>query len=296
MTPREAFLAGFRRLKDAGVPDPDYDAAQLLAHVTGGNALSLRLDMDHVLSDDMTARYLDLLTRREQRIPLQHLLGTAWFLGREFLVSDQVLIPRPETGLLVTRALSCLRAYPPPVAVLDLCTGSGCIAVSVALSAAIPVQVTASDLSRAALDMAEENARRLGATDIRFVQGDGFRPFAASDRFALILSNPPYIPSGVCPGLQPEVLHDPLLALDGGPDGLDIIRKVIAGAPDHLIPGGRLLMEIGWDQGPAVRSLLSETGVFTRIEIRQDDAGLDRFASAIFQPQQGGGVSLGAIL
>ena len=285
MTPREAILRAASRLEAAGVPDPLYDAAALLAHVTSQNALSLRVDSDHELTKAQSASYEVLLRRRETRIPLQHLLGSAWFYGREFTVSGDVLIPRPETELLVFRALALLPSLPAPLSVLDLCTGSGCIAISLRLEADCPVCVSAADISGAALQIARDNAHYLKAQDIRFLQGDLFAPFREEERFSMILSNPPYIPSDDCRELQPEVRHDPMLALDGGKDGLAIIRRILCGAPEHLLPGGALLMEIGSDQAGAVSRLIADTGVFSAAAVLRDEAGLDRIVEARYMPR-----------
>ena len=285
MTPREAIRQAARCLEDAGVPDPLYDAAALLAHVTGRNALLLRMDSDHPLTQEQQASYDALLHRREARIPLQHLLGTAWFYGRAFSVSGDVLIPRPETELLVSRALALMPSVPAPLSVLDLCTGSGCIAISVRLEAGVSVSVSASDISPAALSAAERNARQLGARDIRFLEGSLFDPLRDGERFSMILSNPPYIPTGICGELQPEVRHDPMLALDGGKDGLDIVRGILRGAPEHLLPGGVLLMEIGFDQAESVSHLISESGVFSPAAILKDEAELDRVVETRYAPR-----------
>ncbi len=280
MTPREAIRQGTQRLRDAGVPDPVYDAAVLLESVMHRNALALRLDTDHPLTMLQLEAYEGLLARRAARIPLQHLLGSAWFCGRPFRVNGDVLIPRPETELLAERALDCLKELPEPVSVLDLCTGSGCIAVTLALETGRPGRVLASDLSPAALAVAEENARTLGAEGIRFLQGDLFGAVPPAERFGVIVSNPPYIPTEACAGLQPEVLHDPLLALDGGADGLSVLRRIIREAPEHLAEGGWLLLEIGSPQAEDVCGLIRAAGAYAEPAVRRDQAGLDRMVEA----------------
>ena len=271
MSPQEAIRAAARRFTEAGVPDPVYDAAALLAHLTGREPLLLRTDRDTVLSPETLDAYRELTDRRAQRIPLQHLLGSAWFFDREWLVTPDVLIPRWETELLVRRALS----HPSDAPIADIGTGSGCLAVTLALETHCPV--FAVDISPAALAVAQKNAARQQASNrITFLQGDGLSAFRNQARFGRIVSNPPYIPTDECRRLQPEVLRDPLLALDGGPDGLDILRALIADAPGALVKGGWLLLEIGSDQAAQVVDLMRAQPLFGEPHVFQDDAGLDR--------------------
>ncbi len=275
MTPRQLILGAAQRFRDAGVPDPLWDAAQLLAHVTGREALALRLDDAGEVSASDCAAYESLCARRAARVPLQHLLGTAFFCGREFEVTPDVLIPRPETEILVREALSAAHLCGSSP-ILDLCCGSGCIAITLSLALGCPVD--AADLSGAALSVARRNASRLGA-QIRCFEGDLFAALPPGESlYGVIASNPPYIPTADCAGLQPEVLHDPMLALDGGADGLRLIRRITAEAPAHLRPGGALLMEIGSGQGPAAAALLRDGG-FGEVRILPDEAGLDRIAA-----------------
>jgi release factor glutamine methyltransferase len=219
--------------------------------------------------------YFRLIAERGKRIPLQHLTGVQEFCGLEFVVSPAVLIPRQETELLVLRACGLLENRE-KARVLDLCTGSGCIAVSIAhlLRGRTPeIRMTASDISAEALAVAGENARRNG-TDITFVQSDLFENI--EDGFDLIVSNPPYIKSSVIPSLMPEVReHDPAAALDGGEDGLYFYREISRRAPRHLSAGGWLMFEIGFDQAAEV-SLLMEKSGFKDITVRKDLSGLVR--------------------
>ncbi len=275
-TPRALILAQAARLERAGVPDPVTDAAALLAHVTGRPALSLRLDTDTRLNSEIMAAYEALCGRREAREPLQWILGTQSFLGHDFEVTPDVLIPRPETELLAEAAIDRMKGLDAP-AVLDLCCGSGCIAVSVAL-ACPEAAITACDLSAEALAVARRNADRLGAA-VRFVQSDLLES-VGSTLFDVIVSNPPYIPTDVCGSLQEEVLREPRMALDGGPDGLSFYRRIAAAAPSRLKPGGRLLLETGHDQHEPVAKLLAENG-FREIRAIHDYAGIKRITEAV---------------
>ena len=275
MTPRELIRSLSSRFREAGIPDPDTDASLLLSHLTGRPPLELRLDTDSPLSDSVVAACTELAEQRLQRTPLQYLLGEAPFYTRMFRVDSRVLIPRPETELLCEWALDLLRSFSAP-RVLDLCCGSGCIGLTV--KAECPgAQVTLSDISDDALAVAAENARRL-SLDVNFRKGnllEGFSP-ASLD---LILSNPPYIPSADCDVLQPEVLREPRLALDGGQDGCDLYRRIIRDARQVLSPGGKLLMELGIGEAESVSACLAACG-WNDIQVRNDHAGIQRMILA----------------
>ncbi|MCD8108812.1 MAG: peptide chain release factor N(5)-glutamine methyltransferase, partial [Clostridiales bacterium] len=217
--------------------------------------------------------FRDLLEKRCRRIPLQYLTGEQEFMGLPFFVDGHVLIPRQDTELLVEEALRLLKdTEKQKMRVLDLCTGSGCIAVS--LKKFCPeIAVTASDISAEALCMARKNAER-NDMDVLFVRSDLFSDLTG--RFHMIVSNPPYIPTDIIPTLMPEVrIHEPWQALDGSADGLFFYRKILEEADRYLFPGGRLLFEIGYDQGGAVSELMREKG-YTEIEAVPDLQGLDR--------------------
>jgi len=259
MTIREAIAFGVRMLAD--VPDPKLDTVELLCNVTGEQALPLQLNASRTLTVEQEERFRSLLLLRANRTPLQYLLGTRCFYGLDFRVDERVLIPRQETETLCENALLRMRALTAP-RVLDVCTGSGAIAVT--LRAQCPqAVVTATDISADALALAEENAARHGV-DIRFLQGDLLAP-VLGEQFDVIVSNPPYIPTQACETLQPEVLREPRLALDGGADGLDFYRKLAADAPACLCAGGSLLLEVGDGQAESVGALLQDTGAFTEI-------------------------------
>lgn len=273
MNPRALLNATASAFRDAGIPDPEVDAALLLSHVTGQPPLSLRLDMTTALPDDVLTRFDALVSRRLTRQPLQYLLHTQPFLGRDFYVDERVLIPRPETELLAERAIAALREHPHPIA-LDLCCGSGALAVSMALE--MPgAQVHAADLSPDALAVTAKNAELLGAS-VTLHQGDLFVA-VPTIAFDVIVSNPPYIPSADCLTLQEEVRREPMMALDGGTDGLNFYRRIASDAPKFLRPGGVLLLEVGFDQAEAVMALLAD---FADVQAHEDYQHIPRMIEA----------------
>ncbi|MGN0773930.1 MAG: peptide chain release factor N(5)-glutamine methyltransferase [Candidatus Ventricola sp.] len=251
MTIREILREATARLERAGVPNADYDAAQMLAHVLGEDALMMRLNNHRAVDEPKRAAYEAMLARREAREPMQYILGETGFMGLTFHVAPGVLCPRPDTEILCEEAL---RRLPAGGRVLDIGTGSGALAVSIAVLAP-GSRVTAADISDTALAIAEGNARRNGA-DVRFVRSDCLDALAG-ERFDLIVSNPPYIDRQEMETLMPEVRHEPALALCGGEDGLDFYRRISREAGAHLNEGGVLLFEIGWKQKDAVAALLA---------------------------------------
>ena len=275
MTIKQAIGQAQRAFEAADIPDPRVDAELMLAHLTGLDRMSMLIQGATALTPEQEQRFSWLLLSRVQRKPLQYLLGTQCFYGLDFQVDSRVLIPRQETETLCEHGIAHLRGLDRPRA-LDLCTGSGAIAVT--LKHVCPhAQVTAADLSAEALQVAAANAERNGA-DIRFVQGDLWQPLG-SERFDLILSNPPYIPTQDCASLQQEVLHEPRMALDGGQDGLDFYRRIAQEAPSHLLPGGLIAVETGMGQAPAVASLF-ETAGLCNVQIINDLYGVARVVSA----------------
>ncbi|MDP2826220.1 MAG: peptide chain release factor N(5)-glutamine methyltransferase [Sulfuritalea sp.] len=254
---------------------PASEARLLLGHVLERPAAWLIVHDDQVLDEDELLAFASLVARRAGGEPVAYLIGHREFFGREFSVSPSVLIPRPETELLVEIALAGVGAGDTATStarILDLGTGSGCIAITLALE--IPqAQVTAVDASGAALHIARNNAERLGA-QLRLLQSDWFAALAG-ERFDLIVANPPYI-AATDPHLAAgDLRHEPPAALSSGADGLDAIRRILAAAPAHLAPGGRLWLEHGYDQGDAVRELLAAAGL-ADIEQRRDLAGIMR--------------------
>lgn len=263
-----------RYLADRGVENARLNAEHLLAHALGLKRMELYLQFDRPLTESERAPLRDLVKRRGAREPLQHVLGTAEFHGRTFTCDKRALVPRPETEQLVELALEIAKDKP-TATILDIGTGSGVIALTIALE--LPsATLHATDVSPDALALAAENATRHALTDrIVFHQADLLPPDDA--RFDLIIANLPYIPAEEIASLSPEVRHDPASALDGGADGLDLIRRLIETAPDRLAPGGALLLEIGLGQADAVNTLLSARK-FRDISVRPDYQNIPRFA------------------
>ena len=279
MTPRELIRLLAREMQSAGVPDAEVDAALLLSHVTEQNPMNLRLDSWSQVSPADEAAVRSLCRARMTRKPLQYVTGVQSFLGRDFFVDERVLIPRPETELLAERAIALLREEKYPPKALDLCCGSGCLAVSMALGDP-RAEVHAADLSEGALEVTKLNAERLGAK-VTLHQGDLFDALPNTDasRVNLIVSNPPYIPAADCLELQEEVRCEPLMALDGGADGLDFYRRIAEDAPWFLHFGGTLLMEVGYDQAASVMALCKAAGL-TPIAIHEDYQHIPRIVEA----------------
>ena len=276
MSPRELLRLLAAEMTAAGVPDADIDASLLLSHVTGQNPLNLRLDSWSQVSPADEAAFRALCEKRKTRTPLQYLTGVQSFLGRDFHVDERVLIPRPETELLAERAIAALRMRPAPIA-LDMCCGSGCLAISMALGDP-RAQVHAADLSEGALAVTALNAERLYAKVILH-QGDLFGSIPDGLRFDVIVSNPPYIPAADCLELQEEVRREPMMALDGGADGYDFYRRIAEDAPRFLKEGGVLLMEVGFDQAQGVIALCREAG-FTSAVAHEDYQHIERMVEA----------------
>lgn len=259
-----------------GVDAPRLTAELLLAHVLDTSRVRLYADLDRPLEKGELGALRALIARRAAGEPTQYLTGRREFYGHTFRVDPRVLIPRPETELLVEAVLRALPAEG-PVRVLELGAGSGCIAVSIALGKR-RAQVVATELSEEALVVALGNAEGLGVVDrVEIRPGDLFQPLRAGEQFEVVVSNPPYVPRAELPGLSAEVRREPALALDGGEDGLDVIRRIVAGAPSWLAPGGLLALEIGDGQGERVRSLLEGAG-YGSVRIERDLARHDRLA------------------
>ena len=276
MTPRELLRQVAAEMAEAGVPDAEVDASLLLSHITGKNPMNLRLDSWSQVSLADEKQLRALCEKRKTRTPLQYLTGVQSFLGRDLQVDDRVLIPRPETELLAERAISALQCRPAPAA-LDMCCGSGCLAVSLALG--VPgATVHAADLSEGALAVTALNAQRLGAK-VTLHQGDLFGSLPAGMQFDVIVSNPPYIPAADCLCLQEEVRREPMLALDGGADGYDFYRRITKDAPRFLKDGGVLLLEVGYDQAAAVMSLCRDVG-FREVMAHKDYQHIERMVEA----------------
>ena len=259
MTVLEVIQRSSEYLTQRGVESPRLQIELILAHVLQMPRLKLYLEFTRVLSDSEVAEARALVKRRGQREPLQYILGSTSFCGLEMVVNRHVLIPRPETEILAERAWKLLAssAAANPV-VLDLCSGSGCLGIAIASHCASAV-VHAVDLSPEAVDVSRRNAKRHGLSErITFYEGDLFQAVPRGSRYGLIVTNPPYIPTADVATLQPEVReHEPMCALDGGVDGLAIIRRIAAEAPNFIAPGGWLLLEFSDGQGNAARELFS---------------------------------------
>lgn len=298
MTYGELYRRGRDALEAAGVPEAELDARLLLEWVCGTDRSDLLAHGDRERSAGEQEEYERLIAGRKGRIPLQHLTGVQAFMGLEFAVDGHVLVPRQDTEVLVEEALRNLHDG---MRILDMCTGSGCILISL-LHYSNDCRGVGADISGEALAVARGNAERLlGASAcawmrdgtevldgcgadlvcaedrqgrISFIESDLFH--GIEGRFDIIVSNPPYIRSGEIPGLMPEVReHEPVLALDGGEDGLAFYRRIVEGCRAHLCGGGMLFLEIGYDQGEAVSGLLEEAG-FLEVAVVKDYAGLDR--------------------
>ena len=296
---REILEIGQRQLEESHISDAKLDAKLLYCHLMNITTTQLILEYQRPLPDHLCDEYFALLDRRSSGEPLQYITGTQEFMGLEFRVNENVLIPRQDTETMVEDALDIIernriRGEELQVKakkdwdVLDLCCGSGAIGVSLA-SLSKKTKVTCSDLSAGALDVARGNASRLGAK-ITFKEGDLLEPFKGrfkNKKFDMIISNPPYIKSEVILTLQPEVKdHEPMMALDGGESGLDFYRRIIEDAPGCLKKEGVLIMEIGHDQKEDVMQLMEETGKFKEITGLQDLAGRDRIVFGILTQQK----------
>lgn len=281
---KEAYMAGKHKLGRAGVPEADLDAWYLLEFVTEISRAAFYADPEKKMDPVSLRRYEELLSLREKRIPLQHITGEQEFMGLTFQVNKDVLIPRQDTETLVEEALSLIKKKKPydsgsELRILDLCTGSGCILLSIMYHAGETICGTGADISEKALCVAQNNAERLGI-NARFIQGDLFENISGS--FDMILSNPPYIKSGEIDMLQEEVkLFDPRAALDGKEDGLFFYREIAAQAKEYLNPGGMLIFEIGHDQGESVPTILEAEG-YSEIWVKKDLAGLDRVVCSVY--------------
>jgi release factor glutamine methyltransferase len=280
VTVLEAIQRGTDFLAKRGVESARLNTELLLAHALKLPRLKLYLDFQRVLSEEEVAATRELIQRRGAREPLQQIVGSTSFCGLDITVTPQVLIPRSETELLAEKAWLHLNALGRPAKVLDMATGSGCISVSIASQSPLAV-IHASDISVPALEVARENARRLGLSErIQFHHSDLFQNLPSDLKLDLIVSNPPYIPTAEIDLLAPEVRQfDPLLALDGGTDGLDFYRFIATKAQLLLSERGRLMLEFGDGQAPALVALFEGMG-WRGIEIAKDYTGRERILIA----------------
>ncbi len=267
-------------LAGRGIEGARLDAELIVAHALKIRRLDVYLRFEQPLSEPELAAIRALLERRRKREPMAYIIGERHFYNRTFKADARALVPRPETELLIEAALERLKARGDrPLRVLDIGTGTGAIAITLALECP-NVTVDAVDLSEAALSLARENVALHGLeARVTLHQGSLFKPIGDA-RYDLIASNPPYIPSAECDELMPDVAHfEPRLALDGGPDGTLVLRSLVMGAPAHLLPGGSLVVELGHDQGPAAKSIAEAAG-FPTVGVTLDYARLDRVLTA----------------
>ena len=270
------YQIGKEQLQKAGITDAELDARLLLEFICHTDRNALYAHGDQEIEDEKMHDFLQLIEKRAAHIPLQHLTGEQNFMGLDFLVNEHVLIPRQDTEILVEEIMRDLHDG---IRILDMCTGSGCILLSL-LHYSNDCSGVGVDVSEDALAVARQNADRLAEKQAVFIQSDLFEKVEGS--FDLIVSNPPYIRSLETAGLMPEVReHEPHLALDGKDDGLHFYREIIKGAMPHLKRGGQLFFEIGYDQGEAVQALLAANG-YTEIAVVKDYAGLDRVVYGTF--------------
>lgn len=276
MTYRQAEQKGENMLQAAGVMDAKIDAWLLLEMVAKIDRSFYFMHTDEEVEPEVLLEYERVLEKRAERVPLQYITGEQEFMGMTFKVNSNVLIPRQDTETLVGETLKVIE---PQMDVLDLCTGSGCILLSI-MKNAPTVRGTGSDISKQALLVAKENAK-MYALEADWVRSNLFDNVTGV--FDVIVSNPPYIAQGEIPSLMPEVgRFEPVQALDGGVDGLDFYRRIVEDAPRYLKEGGYLLFEIGCDQGQAVPKLMRESG-FTDVTVIKDLAGNDRVVKGIIK-------------
>ena len=267
-------------LKKHGSDTPRLDTEILLAHVRGCPRIKLYTEYTVPLTDDERVRMRELVKRRAQAEPVAYLVGHREFFGLDFRVSKEVLIPRPDTETLVVELLERI-----PVGgtakILDLCTGSGCIAMTVAVNRP-QSQVVATDISPGALEVARGNAEKLRLGErVTLLEGDLFSAVPPGNTFDFIVSNPPYIPTPELATLDADVrCHEPLLALDGGPVGMTVLERIIAEAPRYLKPGGWLLLETGIEQAPLTHQALENAGGWGDIQTVKDMGGRPRVTLA----------------
>ncbi len=300
MTYKELYEKGYEILQNAGIEEAALDARLLLERLCGTNRNDLLVHGDKPIEETCETAYRNWIKKRSERIPLQHITGVQEFMGLEFTVNEKVLIPRQDTEILVEEVLKELQDG---MRILDMCTGSGCILISL-LHYSNYCEGVGVDISPEALLVAEENGKRLlggnggicgdkrndnandadgsggfngsrmSGAEVTFLQSNLFEK--VDGKYEFIVSNPPYIRSNVIDSLMPEVReHEPRLALDGAEDGLFFYRRIVEEAPDYLVSGGKLYFEIGYDQADAVGHLMRERG-FVEVCVVKDYAGLDR--------------------
>lgn len=278
MNYQQCYEMGVARLTAADIAEAKLDARLLLEYICGTNRNDLLVHGDREVTKEQKDWYEAAIAKRESRIPLQHITGEQEFMGLTFQVNEHVLIPRQDTEVLVEEAM---RDMMDGMHILDMCTGSGCILISL-LHYSNDCVGTGVDLSEQALLVAKENAEKIlgEKCSYSFIESNLFEKVEGI--YDVIVSNPPYIQTKVIDTLMPEVrLHEPMMALDGSEDGLLFYRKIVEESRKHLRKEGRLLFEIGYDQGEAVKKLM-EDGGFKEVKVIKDLAGLDRVVCGIY--------------
>lgn len=287
MKTRILIKEGEYRLSKAGCMDAKLDAEELFCFLTGTDRVGIFLRAQEEVDRETEVGFMELIDRRAKRTPLQHITGVQEFMGYKFKVTPDVLVPRHDTEILVSEAASVIREERRNAPsffgrlkgekewkVLDLCCGSGAIGLSIA-KICDNAEVTLTDVSPEAILVAQENAKSL-RVHVNFLEGDMFEPVGGK-KFDMIVTNPPYIKTNMIAMLQEEVKdHEPLMALDGGKDGLDFYRVIINNAAKYLKEDGYLIMEIGYDQGEILRKMLKDSGKFTPAGVLKDLPGRDR--------------------
>lgn len=280
---QKLYREGAELLTKAGIEEAMLDAWYLLEYVTGISKASYLGNPFREIEESQAKQYEECIQRRSERIPLQHITGSQEFMGYEFEVNEHVLIPRQDTECLVEEALDFMKS---DMKILDMCTGSGCILLSILKMATerkklCKIQGIGVDISLEALKVARRNADKL-QVEAEFMQSDLFDMLGTDEKYSMIVSNPPYIRTKVIEGLQDEVrLHDPWIALDGKEDGLYFYRRIIEKSTEHLTAGGLLMFEIGHDQGEDVSELMKKAG-YQKIAVKKDLAGLDRVVTGMY--------------
>ena len=291
MTVNECLSKVSDKLREYSVPDYDNDSFLLLWHVTGISRNDYFIKKDEEISDVYVQRLWELAERRIEREPLQHIIGSQNFYGYDFYVDADVLVPRQDTEILVENVIKKIMSdykdtFPGTIMILDMCTGSGCIAISLYLELTklgVKCDITASDISDKALEVANRNREALiGDSDsFHIVKSDVFESIERDNTFHIIVSNPPYIPTKDIEELQPEVrLHDPMIALDGDADGLKFYRRIIKESESYIKDSGCLFFEIGYNQASDVTELMEERS-YRDIEVYKDLSGYDRVITGV---------------
>jgi release factor glutamine methyltransferase len=265
-----------------GIDNPRLDAEVLIAWALGIDRVRIIIDGKRPLVESELSRLRELVKRRRAREPVAYLRGEREFYGRRFKVDKRVLIPRPDTETLVEAGLDRTRHVSMSMRALDLCTGSGCVAITLARQRPTS-RVHATDLSADALAVARENALRGGAYNVSFSQGDLYAAVPTPCRFDLVTANPPYIPTGDIAGLSPDIRDfEPRIALDGGTDGLDVLRRIVEDAPRWLVPGGVLAVEVGAEEAKSVARSFEARG-FRDVALTKDYGKIERVVSGVWR-------------